>query len=242
MIPAHFVTFFTAMAEGGATLLGLLFVAVSIRRTSSATQEPTEAVVLADSALLALTNGFIVSAAALQPQIGVGYVALAMTTLVFVWAIHAMMQLKQAWGRSSSPELRGFRFRVVIPNLTVLILGAAQVDAAARLAIHPRDEGAVGLLADVVLGCYSIALVRAWMLVGGADFGLRAAFTKVQQTRALLRQRHLPAWPQVHRGPKGPSPLTRPPADEPFHRARRARSKESNAVRDAGPSEPPGPK
>jgi hypothetical protein len=211
MVHRDFVSFFTVMAEGGAALLGLLFVAVSIRRAGQgARPQVAEAVVLADAALFALADGFIVSASALHPRLNVAYLALTMSLFGLAWAISALNHLAREWARNFSPQFRWYRLRVVIPNLIGPALLIIQVDAAVRLSIHSGDESATGLLATAVLGYYSLALLRAWALVGGAHYGLRAALLETPAP-VLLRERHLPHWPHVHHGPRGPSPMSRHP-------------------------------
>jgi hypothetical protein len=211
MVPGLFEHFFMAMSEGGAALLGLLFVAVSIRRTSNA-EQPAEAAVLGDATLFALADGFVISAAALHPAVRVAYVALVMSVVGYVWAARGLIHLNRAWARNRSRDLQRWRFRLIGPNLIGLLVNGTQVVAAVRLVFDPTDNTAVGLLASVVLAYYLIALLRAWVIVGGAHFGPRAAFSDGHTTSAtLLRQRHLPPWPQVRHGPKGPSPMSRPP-------------------------------
>jgi hypothetical protein len=211
MIPGHFEGFFTAMAGAGATLLGLLFVAVSIRRASELEAQLAEAAVLGDATLFALADGFVISAVALHPAGHVAFVALGMSAVGFAWAARGLIHLTRAWARNSSRDLRRWRFRLVAPNLTGVLVNAAQVMAAVRLALDPTDAAAVEILAGVVVAYYVIALLRAWTLVGGAHFGPRAAFSDRQQPfTSLLRQRHLPPWPHVRHGPRGPSAMTRP--------------------------------
>jgi hypothetical protein len=204
-------TFFTAMSEGGAALLGLLFVAVSLRRTESVGEQPREAEVLADGTFFALADGFVVSSAALYSKLNVAYVALGMSAYGLVWAARGLNHLRRAWARSPSPRFHQYRFRLVVPNLAGLLCNAAQIVAAVRLVIHPGDEGATGILSRVVLGYYGIALLRAWTLVGGAHYGPRAALSEAERapTRVLLREHHLPPWPHVRHGLRGPSPLSR---------------------------------
>jgi hypothetical protein len=206
MVPAHYESFFSAMSTGGATLLGLLFVAVSIRRSASADQQqPTEAVVLADATLFALANGFVVSSAALHPKLNVAYVALPISALGFIWLIRVFGRFRRAWATNSSAELRRYRFRVVAPNLVGPLLNGCQVTAGVRLAMHPGDDASMGLLAAVVLGCYSLALLRAWALTGGTRHGLRGAFSEARRSpsRVLLRESNLPRSPHVHPGRGG---------------------------------------
>jgi hypothetical protein len=211
MVPQAYSSFFMVMAEGGAALLGLLFVAVSMRRNGGGApqQQLAEPVVLADAALFALADGFVISAAALHPGLNVAYPALAMSALGLVWAFGALSYLWGEWAKSLSCELRRYRRRVVLPNLVGLLVMACQIDAALRLAIHPGSPAATGLLAGAVLGYYAIALVRAWALVGGAHYGPRAALSESKANRNLLRERHYPPWPRVRRGPRGPSAMTR---------------------------------
>jgi hypothetical protein len=179
MVPTTFENFFTAMAEGGATLLGLIFVASSIRRASGdASDESGGESTLGDAALLALANGFIVSASAIVPEVNVAYVALPMGVLGVGSVLHVALHfLREAKFERASKR---WSFEVRTLSGTVAALGASlgQIDAARRLLLRPRDELAFRQLAIMVLAFYAIGLVRSWMLVGGARHGLRAVFTR----------------------------------------------------------------
>jgi hypothetical protein len=211
-VPHDLETFFAMMAQSGAALLGLLFVTLSIRRSSPAIQQPVEAIVLADATFFSLADGFVVSSAALHPKLDVAYAALGMSAFGLVWATRALNFLRIEWARNASPELRRYRLRVIGPNLSGLPLNAAQIYAAVRLLLHAREVASLGVLATVVLAHYVIALLRAWTLVGGARYGLRSALAEAERapTRVLLRERHLPPWPHVRHGPRGPNALNRP--------------------------------
>jgi hypothetical protein len=133
MVPVKFVSFFAAMAEGRATLLGLLFVAMSIRSADGiGTQEVPEAAFLADGALLALGSGFVISAAALLPDINVAWVVLPMSALGACWATRIVVQLARAW--RAQPEPGGWRERTlaVAPNVAAGIVAAALLERAAQ--------------------------------------------------------------------------------------------------------------
>jgi hypothetical protein len=210
-MPPPFVAFFAAMAQVGATLIGLVFIAVSMRQTSQAPKAPIEISVLADATLFALADGFLVSSAAVHPALNTAYVALAMSALGLAWAALAGIHLMRERARNRSAALRTFRLRVVVPNFIGLLINVTQIDAGVRLLRRPGDEAATGLLASVVLLYFALALLRAWTLVGGAHFGPRATLSAVEPVRGLLRERRLPTWPHVHHGPRGGSPMSRPP-------------------------------
>jgi hypothetical protein len=212
-VPQELASFFSVMAQCGAALLGLLFVTVSIRRGTDATREAREsmeAVVLADATFFALADGFVVSSAALHPKLDVAYAALGMSAFGIAWTIRAFRCLIRAWAKNASLELRSYRFNVVWPNLTGLLLNAAQIYVAVRLLIRPRDISWLEALGTVLLAYYTLALLRAWTLVGGAHYGLRAALSEARRepTRVMLKERHFPPWPHVHHGPRGPSRMT----------------------------------
>jgi hypothetical protein len=214
MLSPSFETFFAAMTAGGATLLGLVFVAVSIRRATHATQgRPAEAEVLADATLFAMADGFLVSAAAIHPMVNVGYVALAMCAFGLLWAIGAFAGLGRVWARNPSPELRRYRFRVVAPNLLGMLLNATQAVVGVRLVTNPGDETSLGVLGGVILGYYGLCLLRAWALVGGSRFGPRSTFSEARRSpeRLVVREHRMPRWPHAHHGPRGPSAISRSP-------------------------------
>jgi hypothetical protein len=173
VVPSHFDSFFAAAAECGATLLGLLFVAVSIRCSEPGIEIPSEQVALTDTTLFTFANGFILSMTALQPTLNVAYVALAMSAVGLLWGVHVSFHVWRSAAASPSPAARRYRLWLIIPNYGGLVLIAAEIDAGVRLAIHPNDESAVGLLSNVVTAYYAVGLVRAWVLVGGAPYGPR---------------------------------------------------------------------
>jgi hypothetical protein len=179
MVPTSFENFFTAMAEGGATLLGLIFVSQSVRRASGeASDESRGEAVLADAALLALANGFLVSAAALLPEVNVAFVALPLGVLGFGTVVHVAVHLLREWGidRAANPWV--FEARALAGTVLALGFSLGQMDAARRLLLRPHDEHALRQLGVMVLAYYGIGLLRSWMLVGGASHGLRAVFSR----------------------------------------------------------------
>lgn len=181
MVPPTFFNFFSSMAQGGATLLGLLFVAVSIRRSDGGGgDESSEEAVLADASLLAMANGFVVSAFALVPNLNVGLVALPMSMVGLYWAGDVAVRLMRAWGDEGVVSRWLYRIRALGPTAVALALGLTEVPVAIRLLQNPHDEWTVRALAVVIVGYYGVALLRSWMLVGGARHGIRAVLTSLR--------------------------------------------------------------
>ena len=74
MVPAEFTGYFTAAAAAAAVLIGLLFIAVSLRsETVLGDGAPAAGRAQADSASISLSNCFFVSLVALIPQAWPGY-------------------------------------------------------------------------------------------------------------------------------------------------------------------------
>jgi len=182
MVPPEFVSFFSSMAQCGATLLGLLFVAVSLRRGTGSSDESSEEAVLADAALLAMGNGFIVSAFALLPNVNVGVVALPLSGLALFWVFDVAVRLIQAWGDEGVVSRWLYRVRALGPTVVAFVIAVAELPVAIRLLQNPKDDATVCTLGVIVVGYYSVALLRAWMLVGGARHGIRAVLTSLRAT------------------------------------------------------------
>ena len=178
MVPTPFENFFTAMAGGGTTLLGLLFVAVSIRHAGcdEDTESGAEALV-ADGSLLALADGFVVSASALVPGVNLAFVVLPMAAIAVLWVSKVSIRLLQT-GWTASPAERA---RALIPTAVALGGALSQLVLGVGLLLNP--EGAVTLrwLAINVLVFYGIGLLQSWTLTGGQRRGLRALLAPVRR-------------------------------------------------------------
>jgi hypothetical protein len=178
MVPPPFEPFFTAMAQGGATLLGLLFVAISIRHASSDDEFETDAeAVLADGSLLALGNGFGVCASALVPGLNVAFVVLPLGCLAVFWVTKVGMSLVRAGWKGSTQD----RARTLVPTVIAMAAALFQLFIGARLFLTPGNPGALRGLAIAVLAYYGIGLLRSWSLIGGARRGLRSVLAPLRR-------------------------------------------------------------
>jgi hypothetical protein len=172
MVPDIFANYFLASAGAGAALIGLLFVAVSVRpdRIFGDAAHPVRRGV-ASATFTALTNAFFVSMGALIPLANVGGVALAVGA-VDIAATIALGRglLRDAWralGIRSTKARWAARARVTIMLSLSLILYGYEGAIGAGMLLHPRDVGFALALAEVLFGVYAVGLVRAWELLGG---------------------------------------------------------------------------
>ncbi|MDA8332289.1 MAG: hypothetical protein M0027_14035 [Candidatus Dormibacteraeota bacterium] len=155
MVPSDFHLYFQAIVGAAAGLIGLLFVAVSLRPDSVfGSKASARGEALAGSAFTGLVNAFFVSLVALMPNTDVGAVAVVMA-LLGLW--HTVR------------ERRGFSKNMLNVISLLLILAALlyQVDVGAVLIASPKAPGAVGTLAVLLLLSLAASLSRAWLLLQG---------------------------------------------------------------------------
>lgn len=154
MVPSAYFTFFAAIATGAATLIGLLFVAVSIRdQTIFGPRAIPGGEALAVSAFSGLVNSLVVSLLAIIPQdnIGVGAIILAVLTTVSIIRLHARLH----WARNT-----------LVLSLAIIAY-AIQFIYGILLLINPNDSSAVNNLCYVVFATLIFSLQRAWSLLKG---------------------------------------------------------------------------
>jgi hypothetical protein len=155
MVPAEFTGYFAAAAAAAGVLIGLLFVAVSLRPDSVfGDGGPAMGRAQAGSAFTSLANCFFVSLVALIPDAGLGEVAIIMSVISLV----ATVRLHRQAGRQ---EL----------HLVMLVLSLAafvfQLVVGILLVISPGDHVQVYSVAYLEIALFAVALGRAWGLVQG---------------------------------------------------------------------------
>lgn len=156
MVPGALVGYFSAATAAAGALIGLLFVAISLRPDSifgdAAQPAPRR---LAESSFTALVNAFFVSLVAIIPGTNLGYVAAILAVLSLYSTIARRIRTPGV------SDLSVIAFTVLI-YLTQLGLGIA-------LIVVPTDGDLVYKLAYLVVGAFAIALARAWALITGHD-------------------------------------------------------------------------
>jgi hypothetical protein len=162
MVPSAYNAYFAATATGAAALIGLLFVAVSVRdQTIFGAKALPGGEALAISAFSGLVNSLVLSLLALIPtdNIGVGASILA---AIGGWNV-LRLQGRLHWGRST-----------ILLSLGLLAYGV-QLFFGILLIIKPHDSSAVDNLSYVVFATLLISLQRAWSLLKGKHIADAAA-------------------------------------------------------------------
>jgi len=166
MVPEAFNNFFLASAGVGATLVGLIFVAVSIAPEHIVqSNAPIERRAMAASAFTALLNAFFISFGALIPGI-IGSLTLVMS------ALGLTTSSLLAWNLLKERERWQNVVRRVFLILVSFIIFGFESYYAILIIKEPDNVGNFYTLATLLLAVYGIGLTRAWQLLGARRFGL----------------------------------------------------------------------
>jgi hypothetical protein len=155
VVPDSFIPYFTGAATAAGALVGLLFIAVSLR-PEAVMGTGSQLRPVAGSAFTALVNSFFVSLIALIPSTNLGYTAvlMALISLLNTYRLHRSL------GDGESAV-----------SLLALSLAAylTQFVAGMVLIASSGTHSMVYTLAYVLVGAFAAALGRAWTLVQGGS-------------------------------------------------------------------------
>jgi hypothetical protein len=183
MIPQAFASLFVGSMGAGAALVGLLFVAVSIKpERITARGAPPEPQAVASSAFTALVNAFFISLGGSVPGLNIGIVAL-WTSLV---SLAQTLNLGRKLWRGRPGLLRTMR-RLALVMLSVVIYGL-QLRYALQFLGTPRQVGALYGLVFLLFAVYAIGLGRSWELLGARREGPFASWLSPLQDVAEAAQ------------------------------------------------------
>jgi hypothetical protein len=152
VVPSSYASFFDAASQAAGALIGLLFVVIALRpgeivgpRADSASRG------LAVSSFTGLVNAFFVSLLGLIPghNIGIGAAIVAIISLYHTVHLHL--------GRPGA--------RHIVVFVASLLSYGIELCIAIAFIVHPHDLDLVTYLTFVVIGCFSVALTRAWLLM-----------------------------------------------------------------------------
>jgi hypothetical protein len=153
VVPDSFVGYFTAAAAAAGALIGLLFVAVSLRPDDIFRDgRPGGGRALAGSSFTGLVNGFFLSMVALIPGNNLGLCAVILAVL----GLSATVRLHRSVGFSRS---------TVATSVFSIAIFVAQLAAGIGLMTHSHNESFVKDLAWVTMTSFTASLVRAWTLL-----------------------------------------------------------------------------
>lgn len=161
MVPSSYTGYFAATVTAAGTLIGLLFVAISVRPESVFGEGATDrGQALAGSAFTGLVNAFFLGLTALIPGTNVGIAAMVIALVGVVSNLR--------WRRREGTGRLG---RALFYLTVLAFLG--QLAAGAELTIHPHDTQQVGNIASVVIALMAFSLARAWFLMQGRHVAKR---------------------------------------------------------------------
>jgi hypothetical protein len=155
VVPDSFDAYFTAAASAAGALIGLLFVAISLRPEAVLGANPSSrARALASSSFTGLVNGFFISMAALIPGKNLGVTAI----ILGVFSLAATFRLHRRVGRSAT--------KLAVSTLTTVAF-AAEVAVGIGLVVRPHKTSLVTDIAWITIASLAVALMRAWSLLQG---------------------------------------------------------------------------
>jgi hypothetical protein len=155
VVPDSFDGYFTAAASAAGALIGLLFVAISMRPEAVLGANPSShARALASSSFTGLVNGFFISMAALIPGKNLGVTAAILAAL----SLTATFRLQRRVGRAVT--------KVAVSALATAAY-VAQLGVGIGLIARPHKTTLVTDIAWITIASFAVALMRAWSLMQG---------------------------------------------------------------------------
>ncbi len=169
MVRGDYRELFVVIATSAATLIGLLFVAVSVSKGRSQAHPPLIRQFRAAAALLAFTNPFAVSLFGLVPGTNIGYPAAIIGVIGVAFAAAGVR------ATVSLPSRLGHRRPQARLIVALLVVFGLQIGFGVLLVVRPYGVGALDNLGYVLVASLLIGVGRAWELVGDWDTGLFAS-------------------------------------------------------------------
>lgn len=177
MAPASYHAFFSGCASVAGTLIGLLFVAISVTpHKHLGTKAPLAFQVQAGVAFTTLIDTLIIALAALLPGTNLGTVAVLLAAV----GISATLGMSVLTLRER-PARHQFWGLTIIPGLGLLYI--LQLHDGIGLLSHPGNAGAVHDQALLILVFFVIAIVCAWQMIGAQVTGLLAVLSTLMRER-----------------------------------------------------------
>ena len=179
MVPDDYGEFFVTAATVAGALIGLLFVAVSVRPEAAVRTAHITTRLRALTALSAFLNTLFLSLLALRPRAGFGQASITLGAMGLV-SMLTLLVLLAVQGRDRPRELA----RGVLLLLGQGFLFALQVRSGWQLISHPTDVGQVDELSIVIIVLFALGIARAWEFAGADDPSLLTALRTVTTARA----------------------------------------------------------
>jgi hypothetical protein len=161
MVPNDYSSFFDAASQAAGALIGLLFVVIALKpgKIVGPRAEPTSRR-LAASSFTGLVNAFFVSMLALIPghhNVGIGAAIIAVFSLYHTLRLHLNHTLRLHLGHPGA--------RHIVVFVVSLLAYGTELCIAIAFILSPHNHDLVTYLSFVIIGCFAVALSRAWQLM-----------------------------------------------------------------------------
>lgn len=212
MVVGNYRDLFVVIATAAATLIGLLFVAMSVSKGRAQAHPQVIREFRAAASLFAFTNAFSVALFGLVPGNNIGYPAAIVGVIgVFFAAAGVRTTL-------SLPVQQQHRRPQLSLIIALLVVFGFELAFGVELIINARHGGVLDVLADVLIASLLIGIGRAWELVGEWDSGITSSIRRL-----------------IGHQPPAPVAVVRETSDEPVTTA------EVDLARPGEQSSPPSP-
>jgi hypothetical protein len=153
MVPGVYDSYFATMATASAALIGLLFVAASVRdETIFGPKAMPGGEALAVTAFIGLVSSFVVSLLGLIPEVNIGEPAVIMAVISIVATVRLQRRLHAG--------------RNLVALIITLLAYAAQLGLGVLLLVDPHSDQLINL-SVIVFVPLIVSLQRAWSLLKG---------------------------------------------------------------------------
>jgi hypothetical protein len=173
VVVGNYRDFFVVIASSSATLIGLLFVAMSVSMGRAQAHPQVIREFRAAASLLAFTNPFTVALFGLVPTTNIGYPAAIVGT---VGVLFIAAGVRTTLSLSFQQQQRRPQLALIV---ALLVVFGFQIANGVELIIDSHHEGALGTIGDVLIASLLIGIGRAWELVGEWDAGLIASVARL---------------------------------------------------------------
>jgi len=212
VVVGNYRDLFVVIATAAATLIGLLFVAMSVSKGRAQAHPQVIREFRAAASLFAFTNAFSVALFGLVPGNNIGYPAAIVGVIgVFFAAAGVRTTL-------SLPVQQQHRRPQLSLIIALLVVFGFELAFGVELIINARHGGVLDVLADVLIASLLIGIGRAWELVGEWDSGITSSIRRL-----------------IGHQPPAPVAVVRETSDEPVTTA------EVDLARPGEQSSPPSP-
>jgi hypothetical protein len=196
MVPDSFHDFFVASAGVAGALIGLLFVAISVRPEQIGEGGDASVRFRPSAALSALLNPLLLSLLLLIPDTAAGGAVVSIGLVGLVAVVALLVGVLRQLAR----QRRAALVRSVVPLLGQGAVYVLEVRLGVRLLHDPDPTAALQDLCLLIIVLFAIAIERAWEFVGAKLPGLLGALFTPHRRSASGRD---PATPSGGTGPSG---------------------------------------